>query len=155
MKKLIILVFTLLQAACVTLHNPIPEDYVGERASISDSYSNKESTTAHFFMVDEIDGKKIEDSWGATRLANDGRGFYFKPKIVSREVMAKEQTFTIQGMVFFPTDAQALFLDDMAVTEQVRFSPAPGEKYTVRGKLSAQGSEVWLEDASGNKVPRN
>lgn len=155
MKKFFILVFALLQAACVTMHKPIPEGYAGERATISDSYSNKESTTAHFFTLDEIDGKLIEESWGATRIANHGRGFYFEPNIISREVMAKEQTFTIQGMVFFPTDAQALFGDDMAVKKQVRFSPAPGETYTVRGKLSTHGSEVWLEDSSGNKVPNN
>ena len=40
---------------------------------------------------------------------------YYKLKVVSREVMAKEQTFTTQGMVFFPTDSAALSLDRIAI----------------------------------------
>lgn len=153
MKKLIVLGFlALFISGCFSNFNPIPEGYTGPRAIIEDSYSNKTGSNAHYFMLTKVNGKDIDDSWGETRVANYGQGTSFKPVIVTRDVPANSQTFTLTGMVFFPTDIQVMFGDDMKIEKQVRFQPETGERYTVKGALSESNSDVWLEDSKGKKL---
>jgi hypothetical protein len=114
--------------------------------------TNREDTRAHFFMLVKVDDQVIDNSWSNTRRNNAGQGMVFYPYILTREVLPKEQTFTIHGLVFFPTDAQALFGDDMGVIHEFTFSPVAGETYTVKGELLEEGSKVWLEDSAGHVV---
>ena len=153
MKKLrfVFLCLVLTLAGCTT-YSPIPEGYLGDTATINDSFSNNSSTTAHFFMLSEIDGNKLVDSWMATRSANHGRGTFFTPKMKSWEVLPEAATFTLVGLVFFPTDAQALFGDAREVEGTIQFTPDSNEVYTVRGQITEESSEVWLEDSSGKIV---
>ena len=66
-------------------------------------------------MLYKINDQFVEHSWSKTRAAHYGQGFRYSPVIVSRDVMAVEQKFTLHGLVFFPTDAQAMFRNNMAV----------------------------------------
>lgn len=152
MKKLVITLFAIVLSGCASVYQPIPEGYTGETSTINDSYTNKESTKAHYFILYKMDDKYVEHSWSKTRMDNYGQGMRFTPSIVSREVIPKEQKFTLQGLVFFPTDAQLLFGDDMSVTKEFNFAPKAGETYTVRGKLNKSGSSVWLENSKGQIV---
>lgn len=152
MRVAIIALLTILTAGCVTFYEPVPPGYSGELAEIRDSYSDFGSRRAHYFMLLKVDGKEIAGSYGETRMAHIGQGMVFTPSMVTRFVMAKEQKFTLQGIVFFPTDAQALMFDEMEVTKEITFTPKAGEVYTVRGKLDKKGSTVWLEDSSGKTV---
>lgn len=148
MKTVFLSFFILFLSSCATLYQPIPEGYSGEISTIKDSNTNK----SHFFMLYKINDQFIEHSWSKTRAAHYGQGFRYDPIIVSRDVMAIEQKFTLHGLVFFPTDGQAMFGDDMGVKKDFIFTPKPNETYTVRGELSKPGSKVWLEDSSGNMV---
>ncbi len=143
---------TLLLSSCASIYQPIPEGYTGETAIVKDSSSNLTSTNAHYFILLKIDDKYIEHSWGKTRQENYGRGMRFTQHIVMRDVLPKSQKFTIQGLVFFPTDAQAIFGDEMSVTKEFMFTPVAGEKYMVKGELDKKSSTVWLEDSKGNIV---
>lgn len=134
------------------MYQPIPEDYTGNRVSVWDSFSNKTSSKAHYFILTHINGNYVENSWGKTRKYNYGQGMSFTPSIVSREVLPSKQTFTVKGLVFFPTDVQALFGDDMAVSKDFTFSPVVGETYKVKGKLNDEASDVWIEDSNGKRV---
>ncbi len=149
------MVFTLILltlSGCAGFYQPIPKDYNGETSIINDSYTNKERTKAHYFILYKIDDKYVENSWGNTRKFNQGRGMRFTPNITSRKVMPREQKFTFQGLVFFPTDAQALFGDNMIITKDFVFTPKANETYTIRGKLEKSGSSVWLENSAGEVV---
>jgi hypothetical protein len=152
MKVSILFIFALLMSGCIPNHILIPEGYVGPTASISDSYSNKKDSDAHYFTLREVDGKGIESSWAKTRQGNYGQGNHFTPIMVSREVMPKMQRYSIDGSVFFPTDALMMFGDKLRVTGEFNFTPKVGEAYVVVGALSKSESKVWLEDSKGSKV---
>ena len=74
------------------------------------------------------------------------------PTMVSREVATISQIISIAGFVQFATDGQAMFGDSMLVTGDIEFTPVAGERYKVNGKLTKNGSEVWLENSSGEVV---
>jgi hypothetical protein len=115
--------------------------------------SNKANTKADYFMLTKIDDQPIENSWSETRSANYGRGMSFNPVMLSRQVLPKNQTFTIVGMVFFPTDFQSIIGDEMKVEKNITFTPKIGMTYYVKGELSKDNSKVWLEDSAGNIIP--
>lgn len=148
MKSVLMAVMLIVLSGCAATYQPVPEGYAGETSIIRDSNKN----TSHFFMLYKIDDQYIEHSWSKTRNDNYGQGFRYSPSIVSRDVMAVEQKFTLEGLVYFPTDAQAMFSDDLSVQKDFIFTPEPNETYTVRGELAKTGSKVWLEDSSGNIV---
>ena len=139
-------------SGCASFYEPIPQGYSGETTTVMDSYANKTSLDAHYFYVTKIDEKRVETSWYLTRVAHIGKGTMFSPIIKEHQVTTQEQTFSVIGHIFYPTDAQGLFSDDLTVEKNVTFSPKAGEVYTVKGKLSPQGSTIWIEDSSGRKV---
>lgn len=152
-KNIITIIASLiLLSGCVAFKSPIPEGYIGSTATISDSYSNHEGSTAHFYIVNKINGQFIEDSGYKTRVVNSGRGFNMTPTMVSRDVATVKQTITIAGFVQFATDGQAMFGDSMLVSGDIVFTPLENETYIVNGKLSKNGSEVWLENSKGEIV---
>ncbi|WP_345990596.1 hypothetical protein WCX18_06030 [Sulfurimonas sp. HSL1-2] len=152
MKIIVITVLAVVLSGCLSTYQPIPDNYNGNTSTINDSFTNKEDTSAHFFLLYKIDDNHVQQSWGKTRMDNYGQGMRFTPSMVSREVMSKKQKLTLKGLVFFPTDAQLLFGDDMSIIKEFIFTPEAGETYTVRGKLSESGSSVWLENSAGEIV---
>ena len=97
----------------------------------------------------------ISTSFGATRGKYSGQGTNFDPVMVTRDVVPEEAVFTIQGYKFFPTDAQSLFSNNMMVKKEFTFTPEANKKYYVKGKLSKELSQVWMEDESGNTIPES
>ena len=153
LKKLITLITALiLLSGCVSFKSPLPEGYSGATSTISDPFSNHEGSTAHFYIVSKVNGLYIEDSGYKTRVVNSGRGFNMTPTMVSRDVAAISQTITVAGFVQFATDGQAMFGDNMLVTGDIEFTPVAGALYKVNGKLTKNGSEVWIESSSGEVV---
>lgn len=150
--KLVVIIAAILSMAGCSTFKPIPENYTGPTATIKDSYATKQSNKAHYFTLNGVDGNYISNSFGATRSANSGRGAAFDPVMSERQVLTKQQTFTIAGFVFFPTDAQLLFGDTLKVSGDIFFAPKEGETYVVKGTVSEALSVVWLEDSEGNLV---
>jgi hypothetical protein len=151
-RSIALLFLSILFTGCASLHNPIPEGYVGPTATVSDSFSNKEASKANYFILNKVDQKPIETSWGKTRYDNYGQGRIFTPSMIDHPLLPKAQLLGIKGLIFFPTDAQLLFGDDLAVEGEFLFTPKAGEQYIVKGIISEKESKVWLEDSSGNKV---
>lgn len=152
MRNLILALSISLISGCVSLYEPVPQDYNGEVAQVSDSYSNMGDSSAHYFFVHQIDGKAIPQSWNQTREVNRGLGTSFTPSMVTRKVFPQKQRLLLIGVVFYPTNEQGLFSDDMQVSKEVIFTPKAGETYKVNGTLNKAGSKVWLEDSAGKIV---
>ena len=153
MKKLLLCVLLAgFLSGCVSFKSAIPPGYTGERATISDTFSDHEGSTAHFYVVNKVNGLDIEDSGYKTRVVNHGRGFNMTPTMVSREIAVVEQNITIAGFVQFATDGQAMFGDSMLVSGDIKFTPNVDQTYKVNGKLNKKGSEVWLENSKGEIV---
>ena len=141
-------------AACSSQEfvNPIPSGYKGATAKISDSYSHNTGDSAHFYVVNAVDGLPIVDSGYRTRKALSGRTTRMDPQIAARWVKAEQQTFTITAYVEYASKAQAMFGDEMMVSGDVTFTPEPNGRYIVKGKLSKDGYAVWIADVSGKVV---
>lgn len=154
MRTIAFIALSLFFTGCVSMYNPVPKGYTGPTAIVSDSFSNKEVTQAHYFILSKVDQKPIETSWGQTRIDNYGQGVMFTPSIIGRPILPKPQLLEIKGLIFFPTDAQLLFGDDLAVEGEFRFTPEPGEHYTVKGTISETESKVWMEDSRGKRVSK-
>jgi hypothetical protein len=138
-------------AACSSQEfvDPMPSDYEGPKARVYDTYSHNATNSAHFFVVNAVNGLPIEDSGHRTKSAMAGRSLTMRPQMVGRWVPAEEQTFTISGYVQFSSKAQAMVGEEMLVTGQVTFKPEPNGRYRVKGKLSEEESWVWVENSRG------
>lgn len=137
---------------CVT--SPIPEGYSGPIATIRDSAASETSTRAQFFFLSEIDGQPVKNVLGATRQANSGRGFSLSTVPFSRSVPAKQATFTIEGKIAYGAPIQEIMNMGTVYTVQkkVTFAPQSNQTYVVKGTLTAERRDVWIEDEQGKRI---
>lgn len=143
---------TLLLSACVT--SPIPANYSGPLATIRDTGVSESANRSQFFFLAEIDGQPVDGGRSASKRANSGRGFGLKPQSFSREVPAKPSTFTLKGEVEYGAPIQAMLnAGTLYKTEKkVTFTPQSTRTYLVKGVLTADKQDVWLEDDTGQRV---
>src|SRR5882724_5494016 len=73
---------------CAT-SQPEPPGYDGPVATVVDSGSYESANRARIFAIAEVDGKRIDDSFGATVFASKGKGFSVALKIIERQVPAR------------------------------------------------------------------
>jgi hypothetical protein len=139
-----------LLSACTS--SPIPEGYKGPLARIEDSFKRRGWTSADFFYVSKVDGRRINDSLAATTQANYGQGFQLTPEAIGRAVAAQESTFTIIGRTHYAAPILEIAGTVYQVSGEVKFTPQPDQTYYVRGELGEKYSGVWIEDAAGVPV---
>ena len=137
---------------CVT--SPIPDNYSGPLATIRDSAVPETSSRSRFFYVSEIDGRSIDNVLFATRKANSGRGFSLNPVSFARDVPATASTFTLNGKIAYGAPIQEIINSNTIYTVQkkVSFTPKANRTYIVKGTLTADRQEIWLEDDVGQRV---
>src|SRR3569833_1676062 len=151
MLKLLPLIIVLaLLAGCVS--SPLPDGYKGLTATISDSFTRGDAKKSDFFWVDQVDGRKIEDSVMKTSKDIQGRGFFMEPKNDSRPIAAQKVTLTIKGSTVYAADILAMIHKIYSVEGQVTIDAQPGVSYVVKGELGQNGCSVWIEDASSGKM---
>lgn len=152
MKFFLISVLALVSlCGCVTA--PIPENYSGPIATIRDSANSETSSRAQFYYVSEIDGQRIRTVLGATRSANQGRGFSLSPVTFARDVPARLSTFTIEGRIGYGAPIQEIVNQSTvySIERRITFTPESNKTYVVKGTLTAERKEVWLEEADTGK----
>ncbi|HTZ79629.1 MAG TPA: hypothetical protein VMC10_17085 [Stellaceae bacterium] len=149
-RLLIAIVSVSLLSGCTS--SPIPEGYKGPTARIEDSFKKRGWSSADFFYVSKIDGRRINDSLAATTQSNYGQGFQLTPIAIGRAVAAQESTFTIVGRTHYAAPILELAGTVYQVSGDVKFSPQPDQIYYVRGELDEKYSGVWIEDAAGTPV---
>ena len=142
----------LVLSGCAT--SPIPADYSGPLATIRDTGMAESANRSQFFFLAEIDGQLIDNGRSASKRANSGRGFGLTPQPFSRDVPAKQATFTLKGEIEYGAPIQAMMNAGTLykAEKKVTFTPESRKTYVVKGVLTADKQDVWLEDDSGKRV---
>lgn len=142
-----------LLASCTS--NPVPDDYHGPVARITDSVMSHGPTSGDFFYLSKIDGRSIDESLSATGRANYGRGLLMNPVVIGRPVPAQASTFTIVGRTHYGAPILEMTNTVYQVSGETEFTPAPNRAYVVKGILAEKYSAVWIEDSeTGETVGR-
>jgi hypothetical protein len=138
-------------SGCVT--PPIPPDYSGPIATVRDSAQSETSSRAQFYYLSEIDGRPIENVLSATRRANQGKGFSIIPVSFARDIPAKSSTLTLEARIGYGAPIQEIINAGTvyALQRKITFTPKSNKTYVVKGSLSADRKEVWLEEAITGK----
>jgi len=119
------------------LSSPIPEGYSGPIATVSDTAISETSNRAQFFYLGEIDGQRIDNVLFTTRARNSGRGAQLTTAQFSRDVPAKPLNLVLEGRIDYGAPIEAIV----------------NRSTVVRGVLTAERQEVWLEDAvTGQRI---
>ena len=153
MKNLIVAAAaSLVLSGCVT--SPIPADYSGPLATIRDTGMAESANRSQFFFLAEIDDQPITNGRSESKRANSGRGFGLAPQPFSRDVPARQSTFTLKGEIEYGAPIQAMLNANTLykAEKKVTFTPEPRKTYVVKGVLTADKQEVWLEDDTGKRV---
>lgn len=139
-------------SGCVT--SPIPDNYSGPLATIRDTGVSETSNRSQFFFLAEVDGQLVDNARSVSKRSNSGRGFALRPQSFSRQVPAKPSTFTLKGEVEYGAPIQAMLNAGTlyAVEKKVTFTPQSSRTYLVKGILTADKKDVWLEDEAGQRV---
>ncbi len=145
----------LILSGCVTA--PIPASYSGPTARIRDTAIAESSRRAQFYYVAEVDGQKIDNVLFETRKVNSGRGFSqsVADAPFEREVAAKPSTLKLRATIGYgaPILELANASTVYSVEKTINFSVQPYKSYVVKGLLTADKQEVWLEDfITGQRV---
>ena len=130
---------------------PVPEGYNGPVATVSDSAFSESRMKAQLFVLAEVDGNAIPNSFGASARASQGAGAALTTKLVDRQVPAKPMKVKLLASHTTGAPIHAMFSQAagtfFSVDGVVDFSPKPDGKYVVKGVLKKEGSSVWIEDA--------
>lgn len=152
MKKLsVLLLIGLFFGGCAT--SPIPENYSGPLASVRDTALSETSSRAQFYFLSEIDGRKIKNGLTATRIANSGRGFQLSPVSFARDIPATTATFILEGRIGYGAPIQEIVNSSTIYTveKKISFKPESNKRYVVKGTLTAERKDVWIEDEETGK----
>ncbi len=151
-KPFLLVAATILLNACSTNTNPVPEGYSGPLAMMADSNVRPSRESIDFFFLEQVDGKKVANSLGATIQANQGMGLSLVPKMVDRVIPATPATFTITGRTHYAAPILELAATVYQISGDVTFTPLPDHSYVVKGMLNEQYSGVWIEDTRYHTV---
>jgi hypothetical protein len=152
MKRLLSLFTFLVLTGCASLYEPVPAGFSGPTAQVADSGFSEDGSKAQFFVIQEVDGKTINNSIFESRRASEGRGFSLSARYVTRALPVATMKVKLVG-----THQTAAPIHEIAsraagtffsVEGVVVFTPVAGGNYLVKGELKKEGSSVWIEDAS-------
>lgn len=96
MKTLVATVALVLIAGCAS-YKPVPNGYARPVASVADGGVQDEGSKAELFVLSEVDGHKIFDSFRASEQASRGLGFGLLTKFVVRQVPAKPMKVVLRA----------------------------------------------------------
>ena len=154
MKTLVATVALVLIAGCAS-YNPVSDGYAGPVASVADSGGLDAGEKAQLYVLSEVDGHKIAESFSASQQASRGLGAGLITKVVTRQVPAKPMKVVLRASHITGAPIQALFSQAAgtfwSVEGPVDFTPQADGRYVVRGELKKEGSSVWIEDARTNQ----
>jgi hypothetical protein len=137
---------------CATTAPAVPKGYTGPVATIKDSFTSLDHSTANVFYLGKLDGREIDESLGATRAASSGHGASLTPIALERKVPAQAATFHIIGRTTHAAPIQSLTQAEYQVVGDIHFTPQADRIYVVRGELDQSHSVVWIEDEQSHEV---
>lgn len=125
---------------CAT--QPVPEGYAGEVAHIGGTMIHGADLQVTFTGLEKVNGSAVRALFMPKYVMFTPED----PRVLEREVPAREAVFTIQGKQTYTMPAMALAKDMIAVEGDVTFAPLPGHRYVVVGTFSKEYAAVWIED---------
>lgn len=144
------LIATLTSITGCASYKPIPENYTGPIASVSDSGMAEDGSKAQIFALTAIDGHSIQDSFLTTRQASHGKGMNIRLEVTERLIPAQAMKVKLRGshITAMPiheiaSRAMGTFFEVEGVVD---FAPQADKRYRVVGTLSKSDSAVWIED---------
>jgi hypothetical protein len=84
LKTLVATVALILIAGCAS-YKPVPDGYAGPVASVADSGGLDAGQKAQLYVLSEVDGHKISESFSASQQASRGLGAGLITKFVTRQ----------------------------------------------------------------------
>ncbi|MGD9583949.1 MAG: hypothetical protein AB7V26_09850 [Lysobacterales bacterium] len=133
--------------ACISSNSALPEGYDGMVAGVEDSFVKVSDGVTHYFCVATVDGKDVDNLLEVTRELRQN------PVGYGREVVASK---AIHLEIFGVEDRQppivAMFNKSRRVSGSVTFTPEHGTTYSVRGKITTERLEVWIEETMTGKI---
>ncbi len=131
-------------------YKPIPQNYTGPIATVSDSGMGEDGSKAQIFALTAIDGRSIQDSFLTTRQASYGKGATIRLEVTERLIPAQAMKVKLRGSHItgmpiheIASRAMGTFFE---VEGEVDFAPQADKRYRVVGTLSKSDSAIWIED---------
>lgn len=153
MKKIYGYLLLIILAGCSATSPSVPKGYVGETATVDDTLSRIDNSSANIFYIDKINDKGVHNSLMATQNASMGQGLRLTTLGASRAVTAQPIQLHIAAQVYSAAPILQIFSDKNHFVEgTIQFTPKANENYIVSGKLSDIYSAVWLENTKGEVV---
>jgi hypothetical protein len=139
---------------CAT-YEPVQKGYAGATAKLSDSAISDGGRCASFFFLEAYDGHDVQNTLTATEQLNSGRGMAMTIQDYSRPVPAQEAIFHLQGRTHCAAPIIEVGNTVYMIEGDVKFAPAGGGQYVIKGELREDHSAVWVEDLSTGKQRGN
>ncbi len=133
---------------------PIPPDYAGSKARIEDSGFSETPNRAHFFYLAEYAGNFTDNIYTDSVGANRGRGFGITPLYFRRNVPADQIVkLKLKARIGYGAPIQEIINSSTvySVERELNVQLAADKHYIVKGILSAEKQEVWLEEMETGK----
>lgn len=155
--------FLVIALSGCTTTGPIPENYSGPTAMIVDSSANRvdrkgflnpRPPKVDLFYAYKVNGKEIDTIATETYNKNQHQGFRMEVVPTERRVPVEPLTVEIAASTYHAAPVGVLFDKSYSVTGTVKFTPAAGQRYFVRGTLGENYSAVWIESAGGRVVTK-
>jgi hypothetical protein len=148
MRTKLFLLSIVLLAGCESIKPALPEGYAGPTAILKDSAKVISGSKADFYLVERINGNRVNNSQIQTEVANQGHGLSMTPIIVQRPVAAALLHVEIAARTGYAAPIQALVGPIYEIKGPVEFTAEAGKTYVVRGELGQAYSAVWIEEES-------
>lgn len=140
-------------AGCETVPEQVVQPPTGPRARLDETAKAHSASKADFFVVTEIDGKKVRNSMSETFSRNYGRGMVMTPYFLNQDLPAGQVVkVAVTARTLFAAPALAMINDVYQVKGVVEFTPQENGRYILRGELGPSWSAVWIEDRANDAV---
>jgi len=125
-------------------------------AYLIDRVVARDRTTFEFYVVSAIDGRKVENSYSASKEKHRGRALVVEQELVrvTHEVAARPVRLQLEAKVMYGAAHVALANIGRRRSALTILEVELVEKgsYLVQGVLLEDRAEVWLVDAKGKRV---
>lgn len=137
---------------CSTLNGPVPSDYMGPVAYLTDTAEPYDRTKGRFFVLAEVDGTPVNNAMYEPHRAGSGPGFALTTLHHNRSVPVRTMSVKLIGrhlsaapIYELASRAAGTFV---SVEGVVAFTPKVNGNYRVNGLLLKDCPAVWIEDAN-------
>lgn len=148
-------IVVLMCSGCGMTYKPtVPLDYVGETATVVDTYNRTGGGSAHFFIVTSLNSNAVYHSLQSSAGRSQGQGNSLTLLGQHRDVPAQAMKLNIVGLSYYAAPIVGMFASDgdHSVRGEIEFTPKANQTYLVTGEINKETSAVWVEDMFGNIV---